>query len=221
MPAPRRFRYTPLMPYSLAILDLDGTLADSFPWFLRHVNDVADRFGFRRIEEDEIEPLRGAGSREILKRLEVPLWKLPLIARHMRRLKAAHIGDIPLFPEVEPMLRALHDSGMRLALVSSDNEANARRQLGTAAELFTVFACGASIFGKAAKFRHVLGRAGISHPEAIAIGDEVRDIEAARAAGIACAAVTWGYAAPEALRALAPNLVFERVEDIARVLAAQ
>ena len=121
MPAPRRFRYTPRMPYSLAILDLDGTLADSFPWFLRHVNDVADRFGFRRIEEDEIEPLRRAGSREVLKRLEVPLWKLPLIARHMRRLKAAHIGDIPLFPEVEPMLRALHDSGMRLALVSSDN----------------------------------------------------------------------------------------------------
>ena len=93
----------------------------------------------------------------------------------MRRLKAAHIGDIPLFPEVEPMLRALHNSGMRLALVSSDNEANARRQLGTAAELFTVFACGASIFGKAAKFRDVLGRAGISHPEAIAIGDEVRE----------------------------------------------
>ena len=81
--------------------------------------------------------------------------------------------------------------------------------------------CGASIFGKAAKFRHVLGRADISHREAIAIGDEVRDIEAARAAGIACAAVTWGYAAPEALRALAPNLVFERVEDIASMLAAQ
>ena len=202
MPAPRRFRYTPRMLYSLVILDLDGTLADSFPWFLRHVNDVADRFGFRRIEEDEIEPLRRAGSREILKRLEVPLWKLPLIARHMRRLKAAHIGDIPLFPEVEPMLRALHlipACGLRWSI--QDNEANACRQLGTAAELFTVFACGASIFGKAAKFRHVLGRAGISHPEAIAIGDEGRDIEAARAAGIACAAVTWGYAAPSAPRA--------------------
>ena len=121
------------MPYSLAILDLDGTLADSFPWFLRHVNDVADRFGFRRIEEDEIEPLRRAGSREILKRLEVPLWKLPLIARHMRRLKAAHVGDIPLFPEVEPMLRALHDSGMRLALVSSDGPRSYSRPMKTMA----------------------------------------------------------------------------------------
>jgi phosphoglycolate phosphatase len=78
---------------ALVIFDLDGTLADSFPWFLRHANDVADRFGFRRIADDEIEPLRRAGSREILQRLGVPRWKLPLIARHMRGLKAAHLHD--------------------------------------------------------------------------------------------------------------------------------
>ena len=31
-------------PYALAIFDLDGTLVDSFPWFLTHVNGIADRF---------------------------------------------------------------------------------------------------------------------------------------------------------------------------------
>src|SRR5258705_1530267 len=131
------------MPYSLAIFDLDGTLADSFPWFLRHVNDVADRFGFRRIADGDIEPLRRGGSREILKRLDVPLWKLPLIARHMRRLKSAHLGDIALFPGTGAMLQALKNGGLRLALVSSDHEANARRQLGANAALFSDFACGA------------------------------------------------------------------------------
>src|SRR5215212_4275616 len=100
------------MRFSLVIFDLDGTLADSLPWFRRNVNDVADRFGFRRIEEADIEPLRRAGSREILKQLEVPLWKLPMIARHMRKLKAAHIDDIPLYPGVDAMLRTLVDSGL-------------------------------------------------------------------------------------------------------------
>ena len=33
------------MPCSLVIFDLDGTRADSLPWFRRNVNDVADRFG--------------------------------------------------------------------------------------------------------------------------------------------------------------------------------
>ena len=109
-------------------------------------------------------------------------------------------------------------NGVRLALVSSDTEANAREKLGASTKLFADFDCAASIFGKPAKFRRVLKRAGVSAAEAIAIGDETRDIEAARAAGIACGAVTWGYAAPNALKALQPDLVFERMEDIASML---
>jgi len=139
------------MPYSLVIFDLDGTLADSFPWFLRNVNDVADRFGFRRIADDDVESLRHAGSREIIRRQEVPMWKLPLIARHMRRMKAADLDGIPLFPGVETMLQGLRDGGLTLALVTSDHEANARRPLGAAANLFAHFDCGASLFGKASE----------------------------------------------------------------------
>jgi phosphoglycolate phosphatase len=203
------------MPYSLVILDLDGTLADSFGWFLRHVNDVADRFKFRRVADEDIEELRHAGSREIVARLEVPAWKIPLIARHMRRLKAQHLSDIALFPGAEALLRTLKDGGLQLSLVSSDSEANARRLLGEAAAHVSWFDCGASIFGKAAKFRRVVKRAGVAPSQVISIGDETRDIEAARAVGIACGAVSWGYAAPGKLRALGPDLMFERMEDIA------
>jgi len=208
------------MPYSLVIFDLDGTLVDSFPWFLRTINDVADRFGFRRVKNDDIEPLRHAGTREILRHLEVPFWKLPAIARHMRRLKAEQAADIALFDGADSMLHTLAGAGLRLALVSSDSETNARRKLGDVAALFSHFDCSASIFGKPAKFRRILKRAGVARAQAIAIGDETRDIEAARAAGIACGAVTWGYAAPRALQALRPDLVFERTDDIARALVA-
>ncbi len=206
------------MPYSLVIFDLDGTLVDSFPWFLRNVNDVADRFGFRRVAEGEVEALRHASTREILSRLEVPLWKLPVIARHVRRLKAEQAASIALFDGAEAMLRALAAAGLRLALVSSDSEANARVKLGEAAALFSDFDCSASVFGKPAKFRRILKRTAVDPKQAIAIGDEARDVEAARAAGIACGAVTWGYAAPNALKALGPDLVFERMDDVARVL---
>jgi phosphoglycolate phosphatase len=151
-------------------------------------------------------------------RLEVPPWKLPVIARHVRQLKAKQIADIPLFDGADAMLRSLASAGFRLALVSSDSEANARALLGEAAALFSHFDCGASLFGKAAKFRRVVRRAGVAPSETIAIGDEIRDIEAARAAGIACGAVHWGFAAPNALQALAPDLMFERMEDIARAL---
>jgi phosphoglycolate phosphatase len=206
------------MPYTLAIFDLDGTLADSFPWFLRTINDVADRFGFRRVRDEDVETLRHASTREILAHLKVPLWKLPAIARHMRRLKAEAAPDISLFAGTDAMLRTLAESGVQLALVTSDSEANAREKLGPSAALFAQFDCSASLFGKAAKFRRVIRRAGVAPDRVIAIGDEVRDIEAARAVGIACGAVGWGYAAPAALRAREPDYMFEQMDEIAETL---
>ena len=87
--------------------------------------------------------------------------------------------------------------------------------LATSPSLFQHFDCAASVFGKPAKFRRVIRRAGVAPAEVISIGDEVRDIEAARAVGIACGAVSWGYAAPAALQALAPDYMFAQMDEIA------
>jgi phosphoglycolate phosphatase len=209
------------MPYSLAIFDLDGTLADSLPWFRQVLNEVAREFDFRPLTPDEIEQMRRSSSRDILKRLDVPLWKVPRIATHMRAMKRQALRDIPLFAGVPDMLRTLAQDGIRLALVSSDNEANTRLQLGDSARLISDYACGASLFGKAAKFKRVVKRAGVAPSQAIAIGDEMRDLEAARAAGIAFGGVAWGYAEPEALRTLGPEEWFDAVADIPRKLAAK
>ncbi|AMN45469.1 HAD hydrolase-like protein [Rhodoplanes sp. Z2-YC6860] len=209
------------MTFILVIFDLDGTLVDSRSWFLSVVNGVARKYGFREIADHEIEPMRREGPREILRRLEVPLWKLPAIARHMRGLKREQLGTMSLFPGAPAMLRGLHEAGLTLALVTSDSEDNARRQLGTSAVLFSHFACGASLFGKAAKFKSIVRHAGATTAQTIAIGDEVRDVEAARSTGIACAAVTWGYSAAETLAAMKPDLTFENINDIVARLVPQ
>jgi phosphoglycolate phosphatase len=209
------------MVYSLVIFDLDGTLADSFAWFRRNLNMTAKRYRFRAVAEDDVEMLRHASTQEILDYLEVRWWKIPLIARHLRQLKTAQTASIPLFPGVATMLGTLAAHDVRLALVSSDTEANAREKLGPSVALFSDFDCSASIFGKAQKFRRVVKHAGVDPNAVIAIGDETRDIEAARTAGIACGAVTWGYAAAKALGDRAPDHMFERIEDIAEAVLAR
>lgn len=106
-------------------------------------------------------------------------------------------------------------------MVSSDSEENVRRALGPDnARLISHFACGASIFGKAPKFRRALKLAGVAAADAICIGDEIRDIEAARKAGIAFGAVTWGYATAQALQAQAPEMIFSSMNDMIVQLAA-
>ncbi len=140
------------MKYRLAIFDLDGTLVDSFPWFMSVVNSVADRHGFRRLEPVQADAVRGLGSREIVQWFGVPAWKIPFIARDMRKMKAS--CDAPLFPGIAAMLERLSGSGITLALVTSDAEANARRALGASGRHIAYFDCGASMFGKAKKFTH-------------------------------------------------------------------
>jgi phosphoglycolate phosphatase len=199
---------------------MDGTLADSFPWFASVFNQVADRYRFKRIDDAEREALRALGSREILKYLGVPAWKLPLIARHFRARKAADLHRVTLFDGADRLLRRLSAGGVATAIVSSDCEANVRCVLGPEnAALIRWYACSASIFGKPAKIRRVLRRSGVAPADAIVIGDEVRDAEAAARTGIAFGAVSWGYAKPAALAAHAPVKLFTTLDEIADLVA--
>lgn len=208
------------MSYKLLIFDFDGTLADSFPWFVGIVNQVADKYRFRRIEEREVDTLRSYDARHLIRHLGIPFWKLPFIARHMKRLMAREIHQIRLFEGMPELLRQLSQRGVQLAMVSSNSVANIRRVLGPEISgLFKYYECGGSIFGKKAKFRKVLKLSGMSASEALCIGDELRDLEAARQAQIAFGAVSWGYTSVEALRAQAPATIFSTLDGIAAVYA--
>lgn len=201
--------------WRLVIFDFDGTLADSFPWFAGVLSAVAARWRIRPVGPEEIELLRQAGHREILRHLQVPGWKAPLVARDLRRRMTADIHHIRPFADVDALLRALHGAGIELAIATSNSADNVRAVLGPQAlRRFRHLETGVAIHGKGARLRRLLRRTGVPAAAAVYIGDELRDIEAARAAGVTAAAVTWGYNRAEALRRAGPDLVFERIEDI-------
>lgn len=207
------------MKYPLVIFDFDGTLADSLPWFLRVVNDVADRHEFKRVREEELETLRAYDAGRMLAHAGVPLWKTPIIASDVHRMMAEQIDQIQLFAGVNEMLKALVAQGRTLALVSSNSAENVRRVLGPRnVELFHHYECGTSMFGKKTKFLKVLRHAKRLASDAICIGDEIRDSEAARGARIAFGAVAWGYTKVASLQEYLPEVVFTKVDEIAEVL---
>jgi phosphoglycolate phosphatase len=206
------------MTYRLVIFDFDGTLADSGRWAISMMNELARRHGFRELSDEEIAMLRGRSNREIVSYMKVPAWKMPAIAADFRRRMGEEAEKIALFEGVPELLQALKAAGRTVALVTSNAEDNARRILGAAAADIDDFECGASLFGKAKKFRGLLRRQGVSPSETICIGDETRDIEAAKAVGAASGAVTWGYATAEVLARFEPTLTFGRPEEIAQAL---
>jgi phosphoglycolate phosphatase len=209
------------MTYRLAIFDYDGTLADSFPWFLDALDDCADRFAFKRLVRDDLEMARGLGIDGLMRLLDVPAWKVPAIVSFLRKLARRDRGKISLFPGAADMLRALAARGTTLAILTSNAEANVRATLGPElAALFAQWECGASLLGKGVKLRRLLRKAGVAPGEVLLIGDETRDLDAARAVRIAFGAVLWGYTAPDALRAAGPDVVFSNIEEIAAHVAA-
>ena len=206
--------------YEMVIFDFDGTLADSAAWMMRAVNPMARRYGFKAVTDEEIEMLRGRSTREVIRYLGVSPWKLPLIARAGKKLMAADAHTIPLFPETAKMLRALHAAGVKIAVVSSNSEQVIRRVLGQElGDLISLYACGASLFGKARKFKQVTRR-GVPRDKIICIGDETRDIAAAKAAGLDCGAVGWGYAKPAILAEHRPTVAFSSMSEIISYVGA-
>lgn len=202
--------------YRLAIFDFDGTLGDTMGWMLDASDSMADKFGFRKIDRSQLDTLRTMSARDLMKLQRLPALKLPIIAAHFHTLMASEAGTIKMFDGAPETLRSLHAAGVKLAVVSSNTEANIRVVLGDELSgLVSQFACGATMFGKASKFRRVLKALGVAPADAISIGDEIRDLDAAREVGLATAVVCWGYTAPEALKAQRPDHVFETMGEIA------
>ena len=90
------------MSYRLAIFDFDGTLADSFPFLLSVFNRIADEHGFKRIDVTQIERLRHYGTREMMRHVGMPAWKLPLAAASFKTLMRENAGQVRLFPVTAP-----------------------------------------------------------------------------------------------------------------------
>ena len=203
------------------VFDFDGTLADSFPWFAKEINAVARDWGFRRITAEDAARFRQLSAAAVFRELRVPRWKLPWIARDLRRRMARDIDQIALFPGIERLLKQLAVSDLRTAIMSSNATENIRTVLGPSlCEGIEAFECGASVNGKQQRLKRLSRRLGLPTAALLYIGDEVRDIEAAQRAGAKAGAVTWGYNCESALRARAPDQLFRQVSEIADLLVS-
>ncbi|MDO3623210.1 HAD hydrolase-like protein [Ralstonia pseudosolanacearum] len=201
----------------LIALDFDGTLADSFACFRASLNELAARHGFRALDDALLDQARGLSAREVMQLLGVPLWKTPRITVEMRRRMSERAAQIRLFPGVDDTLRQLAARGVRIAIATSNAEGLVRTTLGAAGGLVTDFNCGLSVFGKKRKLEALIASAGLRPEQALYVGDEIRDAQAAQAAGIPFRGVAWGYTAPSALQPHCDAPLLERPEDLLAV----
>ena len=77
------------------------------------------------------------------------------------------------------------------------------------------------LFGKEKPIRKQVNAVDIPPQRMIYVGDEVRDIEAGRKAGIEVAAVTWGLNSSSLLQRYRPTLLVDEPSELLRACLAK
>ncbi|WOI52671.1 HAD hydrolase-like protein [Parvularcula sp. LCG005] len=199
----------------LVIFDFDGTLANSAPWLETVFNDVAAEFGFSTLTHERADVLRTLSTRDVLRELGLPRWKVPLVARRMRQLAIRDADQIFLFEDAADTLHTLAREEIMLAIATSNAGPVVRTVLGPAlVPLFFEIRAGASLFGKSKAIGAISKRSGLARDRILYVGDEERDVIAARKAGVCAASVAWGYASSDRLACARPDFLWSRFGQI-------
>jgi phosphoglycolate phosphatase len=199
------------------IFDFDGTLVDSLSVALAAYNAAADRLRVRVVSEPEVHELRALGARRVIQRLEIPLWRLPRVVSAVRAGMKTGLSDAYPQPGVVEALTDLAESGCALALLTSNSRESAGSFLARHSfPGFDQIVGEVGVFGKARGLRKMLRSRSERVADYVYVGDEVRDIEAARSARIRVAAVGWGYNHPTTLKESQPDALIEHPAELAQ-----
>jgi phosphoglycolate phosphatase len=202
------------------IFDFDGTIADSLPLVIKLYEDMIR--GGQPMPREEVERLRGMSLLRVGRELRIMPWRIPVLLGRGRARMRHEIGNVPVFPGMPELIRQLHDDGHTLYIVSSNSVHNIRPFLKRFElnKQFKHMYGNAGLLGKGRLLKLVAKRNRLNLSDTVYIGDEVRDIEAAKKAGMRIISVTWGYNTESVLREHAPDFVAMNPGDILKALTS-
>lgn len=203
------------------IFDFDGTIADSFDVVLAISNRLADEFGYPPTQPEDVDELKSLSSREILKRSRVSVFKLPFLLRRLRVEFNREISQLQPIPGIKEALLELKHQGHHLGIVTSNSKQNVIAFLEAQGmrEIFDFVDSGLTLFGKGRIIQQILRQNQIAPETVIYVGDETRDVEAARKIGIKVIAVCWGFNSCNVLAAQKPDFLIHKPAELAGAAA--
>lgn len=195
--------------YKAILFDLDGTLTESGEGITKSVQYALDKIGK---PEENLENLKVFVGPPLLEQF-MKYAKIDeetarqAVAYYRERYADVGIYENQVYPGVENMLKTLKNRGYRLAVASSKPEYFVTKVL----ECFQLTGYFDEIVGsemngartsKAEVIGETLRRMNLSanRREVVMVGDREHDVLGARACGLDCVAVSYGYGTEEELR---------------------
>jgi len=215
-------------PPRLVAFDLDGTLVDSAPDIAWCIDRTMPRFGVPPRGEAHVRTWVGNGAERLVERAltgrtdgnadptlvrEACEMFLDLYSRH------GHVRS-RVYPGVRDGLAALRARGATLACVTNKPHAPAVGLLGHLALLdaFALVLGGDSLAHRKPHpmpLLHTCSELDADIERSVFVGDSINDVQAARAAGMRVACVSYGYNHGHDISEAAPDAVIDSIEELA------
>jgi phosphoglycolate phosphatase len=183
-----------------ALIDLDGTLTDSFPAITGSLKLALAELDLPIPSDDVLRSVVGPPFELGLPLIGVPgdrLWAV--IDRYRVHYEAGGLFECELYDGVTAMLDDLVAAGITLSLATAKPEETAVRIVDHfgLTDRFAVLAGATYEPGRRTKdevITHALRELGIdAGPHVVMVGDRDHDVHGAQAHGIDCIGVLWGY----------------------------
>jgi phosphoglycolate phosphatase len=199
------------------IFDMDGTIADSFDYV---ADFMASEAGIGPLTAEQKKELRGLSMVGMARKLGYKWWQGPMLLFKGRRRMHETIKTLNTFAGVPELIRKLHAEGHELFVLSTNTLSNVRLFLHEQKlhKYFLEIYGGVGVFSKAPALRDLLRDHNLDVNQAVYVGDEQRDVEAAKEIGMRAVAVTWGFADRQNLKAMRPAGLADTPEELMRIL---
>lgn len=191
----------------LVLFDLDGTLVDTAADLAAAANRQRAERGLEPLPLAELRPLASHGARGLIGRA---LGRSPgddgyepLRQEFLDYYEQALCVHSRLFSGMEPTLAALERAGVRWGIVTNKLARFTEplvEQLGLAERAACVVSGDTTPHAKPhpAPLLHAIAQAGATAVASLYVGDDERDIQAGRAAGVATVIAAYGYLGADA-----------------------
>jgi len=183
------------------IFDFDGTVADTFQLNVGLIKEMRPD-----TSKKEIELFRNNGVAVLQKELNLSLKEVLKLLGLLAKKQTQIINKAKIFPGIKNIFDELRKKNIKFIILSSNSTENIEKWLGHQKIKVDKIITHNNIFGKD-KLLKKMGK------QFVYVGDEVRDVEACKKAGVKIIGVTWGFNTKKALeRAKADYLVDNRME---------
>ncbi len=195
--------------------DFDGTIADSLALGLEISDFLAEKYNFKKIDRSKINYYKTLTAKELFKDLKIPIYKLPILAPVFKLEINRRIEQLVIFEGMESVLKKLSENHF-LGILTSNSVENVKKFLEKykLLHIFSDIKSELQLFGKHLSLNKIIRQNKIEKENFIYVGDEVRDIEAAKKTGIKIISVTWGFNLSTTLKKYSPNFLAEKPSDI-------